>query len=510
MKNNKAVKSASIIIVISIVSKVFGLLRDTLMAKAFGTTFQTDAYNMSITVPNILFGVIGAAIVTTFIPILSETYKEKGKEEMFRFANNIMNILLSISLVLCIVGIIFAPYLVKIVAPNFEPETYNLTVSLTKISMISILFMAMNSGYTAILQTLDDFVAPALIGIALNIPIIVYILLGNHSILGLTIATLIGNAMQVIVQIPWLIKHKYKYSIFVNLKDKRIAKMFSLIMPIIIGASVNQINSVVDKTIGSGLPEGSISALNYAQKINGLVYSVFAVAIITVVYPKFSRAASAGEKDNLKLFISKAINNINLVMIPATLGIMVLSVPIVRVIYQRGEFDEKSVIMTSTALIFYSIGVLVWGIEDIYNRAFYAMQDTKTPMIIGIIGVSTNIIFNLILVRFMGLGGLALSTSISAFVCTIILIFTLRRKMSGINGLSSFKSSLKIFVASFIMATVVKYGYQFLELRINYIIAMIISIIIGVALYAILILIFKVPELYEMIDMIKEKLNIKR
>ena len=509
MNKNKVAKSASIVIIITILSKLLGFFRDTLIAGTFGTTYQTDAYNMAITIPSIMFGIFGLAITTTFIPILNETFNSKGKEEMFNFANNIMNILLGLSLVLCFISWFFAPQIVRIIAPKFTGEIYGLTVKLTRLSSINILFMSMNSGYIAVLQTLDDFIAPALIGFMINIPIIIYILMGSPSVDGLMVATGIGYVLQVLIQIPWLIKHNYKYEPFIDFKDQRIKSMLGLIIPILIGASVNQINSLVDKTIGSGLPHGSISALNFSQKINGLMYSIFGIAIVTVMYPRFANEANEDNLKRFKMYISKSINNINLIMIPATVGIIVLSTPLVKFIFQRGAFDESSVQMTSISLTFYSLGVIFYGMRDILNRAFYSLKDTKIPMINGAIGMIINIVLNLILVRFMGIGGLALSTSVSAFACAMLLMFSLRRKIGSFNGKRILSSTIKITISSLVMGGVCSLSYKLLSLKLGEISSLFITIIISVIIYIIMLIFLRVKEFFDALRMLKKRLSVK-
>jgi len=368
----------------------------------------------------------------------------------------------------------------------------------------------MNSGYVAILQTLEDFTAPALVGFMMNLPIIGYILMGSVSIEGLMVVTVIGGAMQVLVQLPWLIKHKYKYKFFINFKDKRIKKMLTLILPILIGASVNQINALVDKTIGSGLPEGSISAMNFAGKVNNLVYSIFGAAIVTVMYPTFASEANEGNMKKFKMYISKSINNINLIMIPATVGIIVLSTPVVKFVFERGEFNQSSVEMTSIALTFYSLGVIFYGMRDILNRAFYSLQDTRTPMINGVIGVVINIVLNLILVQFMGIGGLALSTSISAFVCAMLLMYSLRKKLGNFNGKIILSSSIKIIISSIVMGLVAKFSYGFFILRIGEISSLFATILISATIYVIMITLLRVKEFFDALKLIKRKLDGRR
>lgn len=511
MRKSSAIKSTSAIMLLMIVSKITGFLRDVLIASAFGTTYQTDAYNMALIIPSFIFSVFGAAISTTFIPILSDIYKNKGKKEMYSFSNNVMTILMIITFVLCILGICLSPILVKILAPNFTGKTYELTVILSRIAMINLIFMSLNSGFTAILQTLEDFVGPALIGIVLNIPIIIYVLMGNDfGIYGLIGATVIGNGLQILVQVPWLIKHSYKYKVKFNINDKRLKKLLYLVIPVVIGTGVNQINSLIDKMLGSGLPEGSISALNFSSKVNGLVYSIFASAVVTVVYPMLSKEGTNHDKNKFKNYISKSISNIFLIIVPATIGMIILNKPIIEFIFMRGAFNTESVDMTAYALMFLSIGVVFYGTRDVFNRAFYSLQDTKTPMINGVLGVLINIILNLILVKYMGIGGLALATSISAAVTSILLHISLNKKIGSVINKKARWDIVKIIMSSIIMGSVTYFYYNFV-VKLNMIsnsIVLFSSIFVGILCYGICIIILKPSGFNYFMNIIKSKLKI--
>ncbi|MCI1944327.1 murein biosynthesis integral membrane protein MurJ [Clostridium luticellarii] len=509
MKSDKLVKSAGVVMVISMVSRVMGFVRDVLIASAFGASVNSDAYTMSLTIPNIMFNLFGLAITTTFIPILSECYSKNGREEMFKFANYIMNILMIISLFLCVLGWIFTDDIVNVIA-NFTGERYNLTVFLTKISMINILFLSLNSGYTAILQTLDDFTAPALVGIVMNIPIILYILTGTHyGIIGLTMATMLGNGLQIVIQIPWLVKNRYKYSFKIDFKEPKIKKMLSLIAPVIIGTGVNQVNEVVQKRMAGGLAIGSIVALDYANKLNMLVYFTFASAIVTVIFPSLSRDGSVKNFDEFKYHISSAVNNINIIVIPAVIGLLVLRIPIISVLFMHGAFNRTAVDMTAEALFFLVSGLVFWGIRDVFNRSFYALQDTTTPMINGAIGVGVNIVMSIVLVKKMGIGGLTLATTISAFVSCVLLVKDLRNKVGSVNGFNMFVVGSKIMGAASVMGLCIFFIDDFLS---NFmtgfkgqLIIIIICIIAAVGVYTLMLLILKVKELTNIIDIIKRK-----
>lgn len=492
-------KSAGLIAFITIWSKIAGFLTNVLKARAFGTTYMTDAYSVSLTIPNIVFGLIGVAITTAFIPLLNEVYSKKGKEDMFEFANTIINILLIFSIILYIIGWFAVPLIVKLIAPDFNGEKYSLTVYLTKLSIVNILFMSMNSGFAAILQTMNDFTAPTLTGIIIDIPIIIYtIFLTKYGIIGLTIATTVGFSFQVLTQIPWLIKNKYRYSLKVNFRDPRIIKMLTLIAPVLIGLTVNQINTIVDRTMASGLPDGSITALDYANLLNGAVYSIFASSVVTVLYPTLSKAGSQKAYADFKNYIVKAINNINMIIIPSAIGIMILRVHIIDVLFKHGQFNSYGVQMTATALLFLAIGMIFYGIRDIFNIAFYSLNDTKKPMMNGVLGVSANIAINLVLVRYIGLAGLAIGTTTSAIICSMLLIKDFRKKMGQIGGRDMIMTGFKILLSCFVMSAVILVLNKYLSVYMynfkSELLGLVIIIFAGAISYVSMLYVLKVKE----------------
>lgn len=511
MSKNKLARAAGMLMFVTIISKLIGFVRDALVAGTFGTTYQSDAYLLSLTIPNILFNIFGMAITTTFIPILSESFSKKSKEDMFEFANTIMNILLILSVLLCIIGWINASFLVKIIAPNYSGTAYELTVFLTRLSIINIMFLSMTSGYAAVLQTLDEFTAPALVGVVMNIPIIIYLLSNSrYGIKGLTVATIIGNGIQILIQLPWLIKHGYKYKFRINFKDNRIKKMFILIAPILIGTGVNQINTFVDRMMASGLAEGSIAALDFSNKLTTMLYFTFASAVATVVFPSLSRFGGSKEYGKLRDYASRSINCVNLLMVPSVMAMTVLRVPIINVIFKHGVFDNRGVEMTATAMLYSSVGMIFFGVRDILNKAFYAVQDTRTPMINGVAGVILNIISNLLIVRHMGIGGLTLSTSLSAMITSVLLIKDLRKKIGGINGRELLISSVKIIIASTIMGIVIfifNSRFNLMQGLKRDILSLLICTIVGTLVYVILLIILEEKEFKYIIKIINEKLK---
>ena len=213
MKKSSIIKNSSILVLLSVISKITGFFRDLLIASAFGTTYETDAYNIALTVPVLTFALIGAAIRTIFIPIFVRQLQDNSKEDMFKAANKVLNVLIIISLMMFIVLELSAGKVVSILAPGIKEETYILAVNLTKLCLVNLMFLSLYSVFNALLQSLQEFVPAALIGIVINIPIIFYILfISGHEIFSLVIVTVLGYALQVVIQVPWLIKHGYKYS----------------------------------------------------------------------------------------------------------------------------------------------------------------------------------------------------------------------------------------------------------------------------------------------------------
>jgi integral membrane protein MviN len=513
MSNKKLFKSASIVAFITILGKFAGLLKNTVQGKVFGTTWATDAYTVSLNIPTVLYSIIGVAVSTAFIPLLNETYAKRGKDEMFDFANNIMNILFLFSFAIFIIAWIFSPMLVKLMASNFTGEKFKLAVSLTKISIVNMLFLSMSAGFTAILQTLNDFTAPALNGILIDIPPIVFMLFFAKygGIVGLTIYTTVAFGLQVVNQIPWLIKNKYRYSFKIDFKDPRILRMLKLISPVIVGLSVNQINIIINTRLASELPNGNITAFSYASLLTGAFYGTFATSVVTVIFPTLSREGSTGDYKGMKSHMVKAINNINMIMIPVTLGIMILRYHIIDILFKHGKFNDYSVEITAIALLYLSIGMIFYGIRDVFNVSFYSTNDTRTPMINSILGIAVNILISIILVKYIGIAGLAIGSSASAAICAILLMKDFRKKMGSFGGRDIITTGGKLVLSSLVMGAAVFFMNNFLSrymvgFKLELLLTMLI-VIVGAAVYVTMMLLLNVKEFRYLYGIVASRLT---
>ncbi len=324
----------------------------------------------------------------------------------------------------------------------------------------------------------------------------------------LAVGSVIATASQLVLLMPFIRKTGYRYQFVFDPKDEYIRNMIYVALPVMLGVSVDQINVLVDKTLASGIAVGGISALNYANKLNGFVQGMFVTTISTVMYPMISKMAAQGNFKGLKSSVSEAINLINLLVVPVTFGAMIFAEPVVRLLFGRGAFDLEAISMTSGALFYYSIGMMGFGLREILSRAFYSMQDTMTPMKNSVLAVSMNIVLNLILSRFMGIKGLALATSISALFCTALLLISLRKKIGPFGMKDTITSFGKILIASIGMGIAAYASYNFLLSRIGANLSLIISIFIGAFFYFAVIYFMKIKEVDELIIAAKKKLNL--
>ncbi|WGX75679.1 murein biosynthesis integral membrane protein MurJ [Paraclostridium bifermentans] len=389
-----------------------------------------------------------------------------------------------------------------------------LAVKFVRIMIGGVVFIGLSNLMTSYLQIQGNFTIPGMIGFPNNVVVIISIILSavTGNIYILAIGTLIGLATQFLFQVPFAIKRGYKFKPTIDLKDEYLKKMLWLVIPVFIGVAVNQVNTMVDRSLASGLGDGVITALNNANRLNLFVMGLFIATLGAVIYPTLSKLSSENNKEKFAESVANSVNCVNLLVMPATIGAIVLATPVVRILFERGAFNDKSTALTATALVFYSVGMVGFGLRDILSKVFYSLKDTKTPMVNGMIAVALNIVLNIALVKVMGHGGLALATSLSAIICIFLLFRSLKKKI-GYYGQDKIRATfIKTLIASLVMGVVTYFVYKFLfgVLGLGFIqeaISLGVSIAIGGVIYLTLIIVFKVEEVNMAIDMIKKKLK---
>lgn len=465
-------KAAGIVAAVSVVSKILGFFREASLAAIFGATYVTDAYQVGQTIPTLIFASVGAALGTTYIPVFSQVRQEQGQEAAHNMASSVINATVILSLLCIVIGELLAGPLVKVIAPGFAGSGYELTVNLSRIMFPMVLFQALSGLMTGMLQTEGNFTVPALVTLAFNTVIISTIVgLGpTYGIRAVALGTVVAIALQAVLQIPAMRRMGYKWKPVLDLHDAGLRRMGKLVVPVLLATLVTQLGTVVNRILASGLDEGSISVLNYANRLMGLVPGVLGVAITTVMYPTLAQLAAKKEWQRFSRAFVEAVKMINFVMIPVAVGMAVLRVPLVQIVFERGVFDTAATEATAWTLLFFCLGVAVFSLQDMLNRTFFAFQDTKAPMLIGMVSVGINIVLNLLLVGPLKQAGLALASSLAWMFAVVILLWYLRQRVKelgsiGIGGMAIVSSLWRVLVASGVMAVIVWFVHESMLVR---------------------------------------------
>jgi putative peptidoglycan lipid II flippase len=513
---SKVTTAALGLMIATMLSKILGFGRELALASAYGASSYSDAYLVALNIPMVIFAAIGTAIATSYIPLYCDIREKSGEENSIKFTNNLISVIVILTTLATIIGVVCTKPIVKLFAVGFEGETLKLAISFTRIMLLSMAFTGINYIITAYLQVKGNFMVPGFISVPKNLIIIGSILASAFygDIYILIYGTLVAMCSELFFQLPFAFKKGFKYKPYLEIKDENVKKLIFLVAPVFIGVSVNQINTMIDRTLASSLVEGSISALNYGNKLIGFILGLFVMTISTVIYPMLSKLASQNDIKGLKEATRKAVNIMIILIIPVTAGALVLSEPIVRLLFERGSFDARATSMTASALFFYSIGIIGFGLKDVLSRVFYSLQDTKTPMINSVMAVVLNIVLNLILVKYMAHSGLALATSISSIICIILLFISLKKKIGDFEQDKILKVTFKTILASIIMSIITKLSYGYLDGILGngfmgQALVLGISVLIGILVYLGLVILFKVNELDIVIDMVKSKLRKK-
>lgn len=509
-KQSSLLKSTFIIMIVSLISKLLGFVRDMLIANNFGAGMYTDAYNIAVTIPETIFTLVGLAISTAFLPMLSKIQAKKGQKEMYNFANNVINILFVVSVIFFVVTSIFSKEIVEILANGFSEEALSIAVRLTKITLLNLLFLSINACLTSMLQVNEDFIIPSILGLFFNLPMIIYLLLfRNYDIVGLTIANVIGNLFRVIVQIPSLLTHGYRYQSIIKLRDKRLKEIGILIVPVIIGAGANSLNMIVDKNIASSLSQGTISSLDYGQKLIIFINTIITTSIANVAYPVMANMRNNGDVKGFINTLKKSISYLALLLIPITVGAIIFGKDIVKIVYGRGQFDENAVRMTTLAFMGYGIGIFFTGIRDILNSTLFSMGKTKITTANGVIGVIINIILSITLSKYCGILGIALASSIAMLVTSLLLFRSIRKIERNFKIKDIINNILLIIISSLIMGAVIIGLVLFINNSVPSIVTLVLGTGIGCIVYFVVCRMFNIKEIreFEHIFMNKIKKN---
>ncbi len=547
-KQKSVAKSAGIVSIAVMFSRVLGLVREVIFANFFGAGFLSDAFQAAFTIPNTLRDLFAeGALSAAFVKVFTDYQILKSEEEAWKLASLVLNALVVVLSVITILGIIFAPYIVSVVAKGFSPEKAALTVTMTRIMFPYILFVAMAALAMGVLNTRGNFGVPAsastvfnVVSITLGLGIAYWLSGGGWNppgknevatdaaqwaVIGMAIGTLIAGASQFLMQVPSLIKVGFRFAPLLDFADEGVRKVARLMAPAIIGTSAVQINVLVNLAFVSEIDAGR-SWLGYAFRLMQFPIGVFGVAIGTASIPVLSRLASKQNFGEFRDTLSSSIKLVFLLTLPSACGLVVLGEPIIRLIYARGAFRESDVPMTAYALAAYAIGLTGYAAIKILSPAFYALDDAKTPMIIALCSIAVNAVacyFFMDLFSNFGVTpeypngyghvGVALATSCVALVNFFALALMMKKRIGRINGGEIFASFIKIAIASAAMSVVCWFSYQYLTSLFAVkpffikLIEAFVPIILGGITFLIVAKIVGVNELNKLTSMISRKLK---
>lgn len=434
--SSKLFKSTAIISVMTLLSRISGLVRDVVMANILGPGALSDAFVVAFRIPNFLRRIFAeGAFSQAFVPIFSEL-TERNTQEAKQFVNASAGILALVTFLLAMLGIIFAPEIVSLLAPGFErdPDKLALTVNSLRFMfpyLFCISLVAMSAG---VLNTVNRFAVPAVTPVLLNVCLITAMLvltpLLDNAAHALAIGVLAAGFLQLFFQIPSLLKEGYFPSFRIDFKNTAVRRVFKLMLPTMFSVSVVQINVFVSMVLASRLETGSVSWLYYSDRLMEFPVGVFGIALATVVLPNLSKKHASGSTDGFSAMLDWALRWVVLIAIPASLGLYLLAIPLLATIFQHGEFSVRDVEMSALALQAIAIGVSGFIFIKVLAPGFFAQQDTKTPVKIAVVSVVVNIILSILFVETMAHVGLALAISISAWVNASLLLCILVRRRS--------------------------------------------------------------------------------
>lgn len=498
-------KTSYILMVITIISKVFGLLREKALAYFFGVGMVADIFLIAFQLPMTFTNVISGAVANGYIPMYDKIKEREDKKRADLFTANLSNIILIVFIIVTILSIIFARPLVKLMAEGFEGEKLETAIFVSRVAMLSIAVTAVSSIFKAYLQIHEKFITSVLHSILMNVILIGAMAISrNLGINYLAIGILLAFVFQYGIFILPIKKLGYRHSLKVDFNEDMKA-MFVSILPILISTSAIEINFMISRSLASGAYTGGISILNYAYKLQSFVTGIVVTSIITATYPKLANFGSKKDYVNLKSALSEGLSNMLLLVVPAAFGLYIFSFPIVNLLFVGGEFSVDDARITATVLSFFAFGVIGIGVREIISRVFYSLGDNKTPVINSVLIVGINVVLALLLSKLMGIMGIALATSISFLVGALALYLSSIKLIGNVFNKKLFTNVIKITVASAVMALGSKFFYNILIKSFGINLSLLISIIIAGLIYLILLIAFRVDEIRELLKLIFKK-----
>ncbi len=458
-------RSAGLIGLATLASRLLGLVRDVIQAFFFGTGMAADAFSVATRIPTLLRDLFAeGAMSAAFVPTFTRYLKTEGKDAAWRLGSQVINALLVVTGLLVVLGMVFAEPVARYYAEGYldDPDKFALTVWLTRVNMPFLLLVAVAAACMGMLNALRRFAAPAMAPALYNVVFIVctavltpaFMAAGVEPALALSLGMLLGGVAQIAAQWPSLRAEGYQHRWTLNVRDPALREVLFLMGPGSIGVAAAQINLLVNTWLATHEP-GAASALNYAFRMMYMPIGIIGVSVATAAIPEITRHATDRAFGEMRATVSWGVRLMLMLSVPATVGLMVLAHPIIALIFERGEFDPASTGLTASLLLGYAPGIVGYSVVKIASPSFYALRDARTPVMVSLLTIAANLGLNLWLFRVYGVFGLALGTAIAANLNALLLLVLLGRKLDGIDAARMTGSLARILLASAVMGAAV-------------------------------------------------------
>lgn len=500
------------LMIVTVVSKIFGFLREAVMASYIGASDLKSIYTTANTLPVVIANFVAVGIISGFIPIYNKAKKEEGEKAAEDFTSNILNILMVFGVFAVIFGIILARPFSKILSPDLSGQSLDLATNYTRIMMFAVFAYLYSAVFRGYLNLKGNFFDPAITGIIMNIIIIAFTILTGltKNPYMLIIGALLGNTLQYILFPRAARKKGYKHKKILDIHNKYVRSLMLVAVPIILSSAAGEISIIIDNSMASAFfGKASISKLFYSKTMLTMITGIITISITTALFPTIAELGASGQIEKMKKSISSSVVSTMLLVIPASIGMAVLAEPVIGVIFERNAFTREDTIAVAILVAAYAPNNIFQSMIDVIDRGFYAVGDSKTPVIVVLIQQGLNVIFNLILIKFFGIRGLAYATVLSTAVGTILMAYQFRKKFGSFNFKTSIISIIKICIITAIMSLVAVKSNNFLAAHTSRLLALFGAIILAMLIYAILILIARIPEVMVASNKIYHKIKRK-
>ena len=503
----KIFKTSSFVFLLIVIGKLFSMIREMYFSAIFGTSIYADAYFTANIIPSLLNAPLTISSLVFFIPLYTGCKEKKGEEAANRFASNLITIYVIFNTFLALVAFVAGPAIVKILAPEFTDETYRCCLSLVRLLVLSFPVTIAVHIYMNISNANQKHYVPQLLTLFNSIIsiILMFLLIPTYGIYAMPVIGLIAWLLQLVIQ-SFSIRKEFRYQFVLDLKDPLVKTLILLAIPVIIGTAADQINLSVDNILASSLGSGSVSAMNYAQKLFNLLNGTITTAILTVSYPICSRLYAAKKTGDLTNFVNRYFNIIMLIMLPVMILCIGFSDVAVQLFFARGAFEMDSVFTVANVFSMYAIAILFSAIKEFVTKIYYIYENSKTPMIINAISILINVVLSIVFTHYFGLPGIAIGTSIATMFACIIEIIVFRKKYAEERklGIFSLNQVWKYLVASLAMAFLM-IVLNFLLSDLFYLTRTVIVAVLSFIVYVLFLTLLKERNCVTAANMIKQK-----